>query len=162
MTTPDRPDGGAAERRREPPAGEVDSGNDALARRAEEFRRFLVSVVGPAFLELRETFRADGREVEIIPYTDQAAPAEATIAISYQGNPEFAYSVGARLNPERAVVMKRRLVAIPGVSPLVRVEEAPLLQSAERASDARSISRADVVASVRTDYWLLRRSMRDR
>lgn len=162
MTTPDRSDGGAAERRREPRAGAVDPDNDALERRAEEFRRFLVSVVGPAFLELRETFRDGGRDVEIIPYTDQAAPAEATIAVSYQGNPEFAFSVGARIDPERAVVMKRRLVAVPGMSPQIRVEEAPLLQSAERASDARSISRADVVASVRTDYWLLRRTMRAR
>ena len=139
--------------------GATDPIQDALVRRQEEFRRFLVSVVGPAFAELRTEFRAAGREVRINPATSPGAAAEATILVSHQGRPEFFCAVRAAVTPERAVVVKRRSVPDPAGG--AREEEAPLLGVPGPANDARTITRAAVVASVRADYRELRRALGD-
>ena len=135
--------------------GATDPIEDALVRRREEFRRFLVGVVAPAFAELRAAFRAEGRTVRVDVGTRPGAPAEATIAVAFEGRPEFTCTVRAAIAPERAVVLKRRPVPTPAGP---REEEAPLLGVAGPASDCRAITRAQVVASLRADYAALRRA----
>ncbi|MDQ3692791.1 MAG: hypothetical protein M3464_04090 [Chloroflexota bacterium] len=134
----------------------TDERQDAAVRREEEFRRFLVSVVTPAFDELRAVFRASGREARAKVTTRPGQPAEATITVSHRGEVEFFCTIHAAISPEQATVLKRR--PVPGA---VRedppaVEEA-LLNHSEHQSNATIITRAEVVVSIRTDYWVLRR-----
>ena len=142
MATPRRP-------------GATDPAEDALARRQEEFRRCLIGVVGPALEELRAALRREGRDAAVRVRTAPGAPTEAVLAVSYRGVPEFACVVRAAVAPERATVPKRRPVPAPGGE---REEEGPLLGAPGPASDARSITRADVVRSVLADYRALRRA----
>lgn len=143
--------------------GALDPTADALARREEEFRRFLVSVVGPALLEMRAVFKAEGCDVRIGPTSLAGRPAEASIDVSRDGRPGFSYAVRAEIVPERAVVLKRRTVPDPGAgSGATRTEEEPLVAGTAHASDARAITRAEVVASVRADYRSLQRASRPR
>ena len=147
------------DRRDAPVAAAVDPVHDGMVRRQEEFRRCLVGVVAPALEELRAAFRAEGRQARVGVRTSPGAPAEATIVVSHEGRPEFACTVRAAITPERAVVLKRRTVPTPPGEPAeAREEEAPLLGVGGAASDARSVTRADVVASVRADYRALRRA----
>lgn len=130
---------------------------DAIVRREEEFRRFLVSVVTPAFDELRAEFRAAGREARSQVTTRPGRPAEATITVSNLGEPEFFCTVHAAMTPAQATVLKRR-----PVPPAPATDDPPEVQSTtlnptEAQSNATAITRADVVLSVRTDYWVLRR-----
>ena len=163
MTTPRRRSAHPVAEAQARRAGNLDAGADALARRQEEFRRFLVSVVGPAFVEIRSVFRADGCEVRIHPAAPTGPPSEARLEVFRAGRLEFSYAVGAELEPERAVVLKRRTVPDPGGGlDATRIEETPLVAGTVHASDARTITRADVVASVRSDYRSLRRSPRPR
>lgn len=139
----------------------LDPTADALARREEEFRRFLVSVVGPAFLEVRAFFKADGCDVRIGPASETGRPTEASIDVSRPDQPAFAYAVRAEIVPQRAVVLKRRTVPDAAAGPAAtRTEEEPLVAGTAEASDARAITRADVVASVRADYRALQRGSR--
>ena len=155
MDTSRQGDAGSLDGRMPRRLGATDPAEDARERRREEFRRFLVSVAGPAFAELRAWLRADGRDVRLVPGTQPGGPAEATIAVSHRGEPEFACALRAAVTPERAVVLKRRPVPSPAG---VREEEAPLLAAGGPASDARAVTRAEVVASVRADYEALRRA----
>lgn len=140
----------------------VDPSSDAISRREEEFRRFLVSVVGPAFDELRAAFKADGHEVRIGRPTVTGRLGEATITVRRDGQADFEYTVAAAIVPDRAVVMKRRTVPDPGGGACAtRVEATPLVAGTAHASDARTVTRADVVASVRADYRVLRRAPAD-
>ena len=139
--------------------GATDPTEDALARRHEEFRRCLIAVVGPAFAELRAALGREGRDVVVRVRTAPGGPTEATLAVSHRGAPEFACLVRAAVAPERATVLKRRPVPAPGGE---REEEAPLLGASGPASDARSITRAEVVRSVLADYRALRRSRNGR
>jgi hypothetical protein len=133
----------------------TDPTQDALVRREEEFRRFLVSVVTPAFDELRASFRAAGKEARAEVTTRPGRPAEATITVSSQGQVEFFCTIRAAISPEQATVLKRRPVPDPtGGAPAI---EESLLAHSEPQSNATLITRAEVVASVRTDYWILRR-----
>ena len=135
--------------------GASDPTEDAMARRREEFRRCLIEVVGPAFAELRGLLRREGRDVTVRVRTAPGAPAEAALAVSHRGAPEFACVVRAAVAPERATVLKRRSVPAPGGE---REEEGPLLGAPGPASDARSITRAEVVRSVLADYRALQRA----
>jgi len=126
-----------------------------MARRHEEFRRCPIGVVGPAFAELRAALRREGRDVAVRVRTALGAPIEATLAVSHRGAPEFTCVVRAAVTPERATVLRSRPVPAPGRE---RAEEAPLLDAPGAASDARSITRADVVRSVLADYQALRRA----
>ena len=139
--------------------GATDPTEDALARRHEEFRRCLIAVVGPAFAELRAALGREGRDVVVRVRTAPGAPTEATLVVSHRGAPEFTCLVRAAVAPERATVLKRRPVPAPGGE---REEEAPLLGASGPASDARSITRAEVVRSVLADYRALRRSRNGR
>ena len=139
--------------------GATDPTEDALARRHEEFRRCLIAVVGPAFAELRAALGSEGRDVVVRVRTAPGGPTEAALAVSHRGAPEFACLVRAAVAPERATVLKRRPVPAPGGE---REEEAPLLGASGPASDARSITRAEVVRSVLADYRALRRSRNGR
>lgn len=140
----------------------TDPSSDALTRREEEFRRFLVSVVGPAFDELRAAFKADGRDVRIGRPAATGRPGEATISVGDDGPAAFVYTVRAVVEPERAVVIKRRTVPDPAAGfGATRFEETPLVAGSAPASDARTVTRADVVASVRADYRTLRRAFAD-
>jgi hypothetical protein len=126
---------------------------DALVRREEEFRRFLVSVVTPAFDELRAAFRADGKEARAEVTTRPGRPAEATITVSQLGEVEFFCTIRADISPTQATVYKRR--PTPGSEPgTVMVTEA-LLNASPHQSNATVITRAEVVTSIRTDYWRL-------
>lgn len=126
---------------------------DALVRREEEFRRFLVSVVTPAFDELRAAFRADGKEARAEVTTRPGRPAEATITVSQLGEVEFFCTIRADISPTQATVYKRR--PTPGSEPgTVTVTEA-LLNASPHQSNATVITRAEVVTSIRTDYWRL-------
>ena len=133
----------------------TDPTEDALVRRQEEFRRFLVGVAGPALEELRAAFRAQGRQARVVVRAHPGAPAEASLAVAHGGRPEFACTLRAAVTPERAVVLKRRPVPTPAGE---REEEALLLGVAGPASDCRAITRAQVVASLRADYEALRRA----
>ncbi len=133
----------------------TDPTEDAMARRREEFRRCLIAVVGPALEELRAALRPEGRDAAVRVRTAPGAPAEATLAVSHRGAPEFACVLRAAVAPERATVLKRRPVPAPGGE---REEEGPLLGGPGPASDARSVTRADVVRSVLADYRALRRA----
>jgi hypothetical protein len=133
----------------------TDPVQDALVRREEEFRRFLVSVVSPAFDELRSSFRADGKETRAEVTTRPGRPAEATITVGTQGQIEFFYTIRAAISPQQATVLKRRPVP-DRASNSVAVEET-LLGHSEDRSNATLLTRAEVVASVRTDYWVLHR-----
>ena len=137
----------------------VDPIQDKLARREEEFRRFLISVVTPAFQELRSRFRAEGREVRVAQGAIRATPAEASIAIYHDGDPEFAYALTATISPDRVIVVKRRPVRgrdAPTAAP--HLEELPLFDPSLGDRDVTRITRADIVADVRADYAALRRS----
>ena len=136
----------------------ADPTEDALARRREEFRRCLIAVVGPALEELRAVLRREGRDVAVRVRTAPGAPTEAALAVSHRGAPEFACVLRAAVAPERATVLKRRPVPAPGGE---REDEAPLLGAPGPASDARSVTRADVVRSVLADYRALRRARGD-
>lgn len=144
------------------PSSSLDPVADAIARREEEFRRFLVSVVGPAFDELRAAFKADGHEVRVGRPPVTGRLGEATIAVRREGQADFEYTVAAAIVPERAVVVKRRTVPDPGGGAgATRFEATPLVAGTAHASDARTVTRADVVASVRADYRALRRRPTD-
>jgi hypothetical protein len=134
----------------------TDPEQDALVRREEEFRRFLVSVVAPAFDELRGTFRASGREARSEVTTLPGRPAEATITVSHLGEVEFFCTIHATISPEQATVRKRRPVPLSIKSGAFTEVEDALLNHSEQQSNATAITRAEVVASVRTDYWVLR------
>lgn len=130
---------------------------DALVRREEEFRRFLVSVVTPAFDELRASFRAGGKEARATVTTRPGSPAEATITVSHLGEVEFFCTIRADISPDQATVLKRRPAPASGAGHgPVTVAEA-LLNQSERQSNATVITRAEVVSSIRTDYWMLHR-----
>ena len=134
----------------------TDPVRDALVRREEEFRRFLVSVVTPAFDELRTFFRTAGKEARAQVTTRPGRPAEATITVSDRGQVEFFCTIRAAISPQQATVLKRR--PIPGVgSDEEAVVEETLLGPSEDRSNATLITRAEVVSAVRTDYWVLRR-----
>ena len=130
------------------------------AARREEARRCLLSVVGPALRELRTAFRAHGRDVRA-DLPGAAEPTEATLVVAHAGRTEFACTIRVALGPERALVLKRRTVPDPAAPDGTRVEESPLLDGPEERSDARTVTRAEVVASVTADYQELRRA-RDR
>ncbi len=128
---------------------------DALVRREEEFRRFLVSVVTPAFDELRASFRAEGKEARAEVTTRPGRPAEATITVAQLGEVEFFCTIRADISATQATVFKRR--PTPGAEPgTVTVGEA-LLNASPQQSNATHITRAEVVTSIRTDYWRLSR-----
>ena len=135
--------------------GGTDPTEDALVRRQEEFRRFLVGVAGPALEGRRAAFRAEGRQARVGVRARPGVPAEASIVVSHGGRAECACALRAAVAPERAVVLKRRSVPTPAGE---REEEAPLLGVAGPASDCRAITRAQVVASLRADYAALRRA----
>lgn len=153
----DRPTGSSAAR----PRPLVDPVGDAVARREEEFRRFLVSVVGPAFDELRAAFKADGRDVRIGRSAAIGRSGEATIEVGGKGQAAFVYTLTAAIGPERAAVVKRRTVADHAAPAATRVEATPLIAGSAPASDARTVTRADVVSSVRADERTLRRALGD-
>lgn len=132
----------------------TDPVRDAFARREEEFRRFLVSVVTPAFDELRTSFRAAGKEARAQVTTRPGRPAEATITVSSQGQVEFFCTIRAAVSPEQATVLKRRPVPGSGSGAEATVEET-LLGPSEARSNATLITRSEVVVAVRTDYWVL-------
>lgn len=134
----------------------TDPVRDALARREEEFRRFLVSVVSPAFDELRTFFRTAGKEARAQVTTRPGRPAEATITVSDRGQVEFFCTIRAAITPEQATVLKRRPVP-GGASGAEAVVEETALGPSEARSNATLITRAEVVSAVRTDYWVLRR-----
>ena len=135
--------------------GATDPTEDALARRHEEVRRCLIAVVGPALEEVRAALRREGRDAVVRVRTAPGAPTEATLAVAHRGAPEFACVVRATVAPERATVLKRRPMPAPGGE---REEEGPLLGAPGPASDARSITRAEVVRSVLADYRALQRA----
>lgn len=135
----------------------TDPVQDALVRREEEFRRFLVSVVTPAFDELRASFRAAGKEARAVVTTRPGRPAEATITVSNLGQVEFFYTIRATISPEQATVLKRRPVPSADAKAMSPTVADALLGHSEQQSNATVITRSEVVASVRTDYWLLYR-----
>ncbi len=159
MTNQQQPGYGLPPPPRRARASAVDPTQDKIARREEEFRRFLISVVAPAFLELRSRFRAEGREVRLAQAASRATPAEASIAIYHDGDPEFAYALRATISPDRVIVVKRRPVLYRD-APTARpeLEERPLLDPYLDDRDVTRITRADIVADVRADYAALRRS----
>jgi hypothetical protein len=128
---------------------------DALVRREEEFRRFLVSVVTPAFDELRASFRAAGKEARATVTTRPGRPAEATITVSHLGEVEFFCTIRADISADQATVLKRRPApaAGSGHGPVTVVEA--VLNHSARQSNATGITRAEVVSSIRNDYWML-------
>lgn len=149
---PAPPGGGAARR-----GQAIDPLADALVRREEEFRRFLVSVVTPAFDELRASFRAAGKEARATVTTRPGRPAEATITVSHLGEVEFFCTIRADISPAQATVLKRRPTPPSGSGRGPATVAEALLNHTEHRSDATVITRAEVVSSVRTDYWMLHR-----
>lgn len=135
----------------------TDAAHDAIVRREEEFRRFLVSVVTPAFNELRAGFRASGREARAEVTTRPGRPAEATITVSHEGRVEFFCTLHAAITPTQATVRKRRPVPSTGSAGSEATIEEAILNHTEQQSNSTVITRAEVVASIRTDYWMLRR-----
>ena len=133
----------------------TDPVRDAFVRREEEFRRFLVSVVTPAFDELRTFFRTAGKEARAQVTTRPGRPAEATITVSDRGQVEFFCTIRAAISPEQATVLKRR--PVPCDSDVEAVVDETVLGPSEARSNATLITRAEVVSAVRTDYWVLRR-----
>lgn len=128
---------------------------DALVRREEEFRRFLVSVVTPAFDELRASFRAAGKEARATVTTRPGRPAEATITVSHLGEVEFFCTIRADISPAQATVLKRRPAPAAGSGDGPPTVVDALLNHSEGQSNATVITRAEVVSSIRTDYWRL-------
>lgn len=159
MVSPMDPDQVAPRRGSLPQRRATDSDHDASERRAEEFRRFLVGVALPALEALRSAWRKDGRNAQIVAATSLGRDTEATIIVSHDGRPEFSCTLRACITPERAVVLKRRLVPDPTQrAPAVREEEVPLLGIGGPASDARTLTGRDVMTSIGADYQELRRA----
>lgn len=125
-------------------------GADRFARR-EEARRCLLGVVEPAFRELRAAFQRGGGHARV-GRAGGADPTEATILVADPGQPEVACVVRVAIAPERGIVTKRWTIPDPVPPALPWTEERSLLDGPEEWSDARSVTRADVVHSVAADY----------
>lgn len=155
MTAEDQANPAGAGRRSGHLGQATDPVQDALVRREEEFRRFLVSVVTPAFDELRAAFRADGKEARADVTTRPGRPAEATITVAQLGEVEFFCTIRADISPTQATVFKRR--PSPGSEPGGVIVTEALLNANAQQSNATVITRAEVVTSIRSDYWRLTR-----